>query len=75
MSTNALKVELIEWLTQLNDKSLLSSLMQFKKAEEKDWADDLTDEQIKSLERGLKDIKKGRVISGEALWAKYGRKA
>ena len=75
MSTNALRLELIEWLTQLNDKSLLTSLMQFKKAEEKDWADDLSDEQIKSLERGLKDIKKGRVISSEALWAKYGRKA
>lgn len=75
MSNNALKIELIEWLTKLEDKKLLSSLIQFKQAEESDWADSLTNEQIQSLERGLSDINAGRALAGKDMWKRYGRKA
>ena len=75
MELNSIKIELIEWLSRLEDKSVLTSLLQFKKsAEAGDWAETLTKEQIASLERGFSDEKKGNVISSKDFWESYGRK-
>jgi len=57
MKAGSIKIEWIEWLNNLNDTSLLTSLLQFKKANESgDWSDNLTSEQIESLQRGLADL-------------------
>ena len=75
MKAATIKSELIQWLKAIEDKSLLASLLSFKKANESvDWADSLSADQLKDIEEGLEDIKQGRVISGEKLWASYGRK-
>jgi predicted transcriptional regulator len=39
-----------------------------------DWWDSLTKEQISGIEKGLADVKSGRIISSEKVWEKYGRK-
>lgn len=76
MNTENIKLELLDWLKKLNDKSILTSLLQFKKANETgDWYDQLTEEQRDSLERGLNDIKKGDTLTNTQFWASYGRKA
>lgn len=76
MKSEAAKLELIEWLTKINDKSLLDSLLLLKKSSESfDWADSLTENQRNLLSEGLEDIRKGRTVSNEKVWAKYGRKA
>jgi hypothetical protein len=75
MKLDATKIELIEWLTKLDDKAVLSSLLFFKKSTETmDWADDLSPEQRNRVEEGLADIKAGRTVTSEKFWAKYGRK-
>lgn len=75
MKTDAVKLELIEWLSGLNDKDVLASMLHFKKNVQKyDWADDLTSEQTKQIEEGLEDIRKGRTVPGKEVWKKYGRK-
>jgi hypothetical protein len=69
-------MELIEWLNGLDDAGILTSLLQFKKStESKDWADNLTNDQIESLQRGLSDVTNKRLISGEDLRNSYGRKS
>jgi RNA polymerase-binding transcription factor DksA len=74
MKSESLKIELIEWLTRLEDKSLLTSILQLKKSSEAgDWSDNLTDEQIQSLQRGLSDMRNGKVISSKSFWKTYGR--
>ena len=74
MKAESIKNELIEWLSKLDDKSILASLLQFKKsAEAGDWTDNLTKEQIESLQRGLSDAEKGNVISSKDFWNSYGR--
>ena len=74
MNSESIKSELIEWLTRLDDKSILTSLLQFKKSSESgDWADNLTPEQIESLQRGLSDLENNRVISSKDFWSSYGR--
>ena len=42
--------------------------------ENTDWWDALTAEQIASIEKGLEDVKAGRVVSNKKMWEKYGRK-
>ena len=76
MRTESIKIELIEWLARLNDNSLLTSLLQFKKATEQgDWANNLNAEQIESLQQGLADMKNKNVISSQTFWNSYGKKA
>lgn len=74
MKAESIKSELIEWLSKLDDKSILTSLLQFKKsAESGDWTDNLTKEQLESLQRGLSDLDKGNVISSKDFWNSYWR--
>ena len=74
MSTDAMKLELIQWLFQVDDKGLLNSLFQLTKTHETaDWYDELTDEQRAAIAEGDADLKAGRVTSSEDLWKKYGR--
>ena len=74
MKVDSIKSELIDWLSKLDDKSILTSLLQFKKSTESgDWADNLTQEQIESLQRGLSDMESGSVISSKDFWNSYGR--
>lgn len=69
-----MKLELIQWLTQMNDKGLLASLLQFKKANEAaDWYDTLSLEQQAAIAEGEADIVAGRVRSSAEVWKKYGR--
>lgn len=74
MSTDAMKLELIEWLTKLKDPGMIGSLFNLKKASEvEDWYTTLTAEQKASVDRGIADAQAGRTISSEELWKQYGR--
>ncbi|MBZ0207296.1 MAG: hypothetical protein K8H89_13290 [Flavobacteriales bacterium] len=71
-----MKLELIQWLSQLEDKGLLTSLFQIKKINESaDWYDELTEDQRAAIAEGEADLKAGRVISSEELWKEYVRAA
>ena len=75
MKSDLIKSELIEWLSQLDDKSILTSLLQFKKsAQAGDWTNTLTKSQLESLQRGLADLDENKVVSSETFWGSYGRK-
>ncbi len=76
MKAESTKLELIQWLANINDKSLLGAIAQFKKTFElSDWADSMTPEQINSINKGMEEIKKGKTIPSSKVWAKYGRKS
>lgn len=74
MSTEAIRNELIDWISKLEDQSLLGSLLGIKRATQPtDWADDLSPEERRSIERGLDDLKNGRMTPSKDFWARYGR--
>ena len=74
MKADTLKLELIQWLSSLEDKQVLQSLFFFKNIQQKtDWWDELTEEQLTKINKGIEDIKKGRTISSKDIWKKYGR--
>lgn len=41
------KLELIQWLSTLEDTSIIKKLMQFKKEETKDWWNSISEEEKK----------------------------
>jgi hypothetical protein len=74
MGLEAVKLELIEWLTKLEDQETIDYLKILKdsKTSDHDWSDTLTEEQQKGIERGLKDIDEGRVLSHDDVKKRYG---
>lgn len=74
MQHEAMKSELLEWLSNLEDKETIEYLKIVKdsKSNDNDWWDDLTDDQKAGIERGLKDIDNGRTLSHDEVKKRYG---
>jgi hypothetical protein len=74
MGHDAIKLELMQWLTKLEDRETLDYLKIVMDSREtrSDWWHDLTDDQKSGIERGLADIDAGRVHSHEEVKLKYG---
>ncbi|MEO7088569.1 MAG: hypothetical protein ABIZ51_07255 [Bacteroidia bacterium] len=65
MNTSTLdkKIELIQWLSTLEDKSIIDKLLKFRRAENKDWWNSISAAEQKSIEKGLSDAEKGKLKS------------
>ena len=74
MGLEALKLELIEWLSKLEDRSTVEYLKIVKDSADQsnDWWNDLSETEKAGIERGLKDVEEGRVHSHTAVKQKYG---
>lgn len=57
MNTQTLnkKIELIQWLSTLEDHSIIEKLLKFKKKETKDWWDSISEGEKESIEKGISD--------------------
>ncbi|MFC5272349.1 hypothetical protein [Adhaeribacter terreus] len=73
MGLEAIKLELIEWLTKLDDEDTIEYLRVVKDSKtEKDWADNLICEQKSGIGRGLKAIDECRVTPHEEIKKRFG---
>ena len=74
MGQEAIKLELIEWLSKLEDEDTIVYLKLVKdsKSLSKDWWQDINHEQKAGIERGLKDVDAGRITPHEKVKQKYG---
>jgi hypothetical protein len=74
MGQETIKLELIEWLTKLNDIDTLNYLKVVKDSRtgNQDWWNDLTEQQKRGIQRGLKDIDEGKIVSHKEVMKKYG---
>ena len=57
------KIELIQWLSTLNDISVIEKIMKLRERERSDWWNEISDAEKKSIEKGLEDVKSGNVES------------
>ena len=76
MSIQKEKLDLIEWISRLNDNSIIDRLRKIKEdySKSKDWWDTLEKEELESINRGLKDFEKGRTHSHDIarhIYEKY----
>ena len=73
MGHEAIKLELIEWLTKLEDDETINYLKLVKdaKVKDNDWWYDLNDVQKGGIERGLGDVDEGRNTLNDDIKQKY----
>jgi hypothetical protein len=55
------KLELIQWLSGLNDLSVLEKITDIRKQESKDWWHSISELEKKSIEKGLEDADNGKL--------------
>ncbi|RKD91047.1 hypothetical protein [Mangrovibacterium diazotrophicum] len=74
MGYDALKLELIEWLSKLEDPETIEYLKIVKdsKNSNKDWWNDLSDSEKAGIARGLNDIQNEQTVAHEDVMKKYG---
>lgn len=65
------KIELIEWLTRLQDEKLIKKVESLRKEAEADWWDTLTAEQQEDIEAGVADLEAGRKKDFKKVLSKY----
>ena len=55
------KIELIQWLSTLEDKSIIDKLVRFKREETKDWWNSISIDEQQSVEKGISDAEQGKL--------------
>lgn len=75
MNIQTEKLDLIEWISKLNDTSIIHRLRQVKEeySKSKEWWDTLNKEEIESIKRGLKDFEEGKIHSHDTAQKIYGK--
>lgn len=48
------KLELIQWLSSIEDESTIKKLIEFRKQETKDWWQEILETEKTSIEKGIK---------------------
>ena len=68
------KIELIQWLSSLDDKTIIDKLIQFRKSETKDWWNKISKEEKISIEKGIEDADNKKLndhLSARKLYEKW----
>ena len=67
-----MKEELANWINSIDDLQLLNLLNKIKtssKEKEKDWWNELSEDQKENIQIGIQDMEEGRVMSSEDFWS------
>jgi predicted transcriptional regulator len=64
MNIHAEKIDIIQWIASINDKTILQQLKTLKEQSIKksDWWDSISEEERQSIDEGLEDAKNGRTV-------------
>ena len=57
------KLELIQWLSTVEDLAIIEKIIAVRKQESKDWYDSISESEKQSIEKGLKDAEAGKLNS------------
>jgi len=73
MNIQSEKLSLIEWISKINDTSIIEKLREIREdySKSKDWWDTIEKEELDSINKGLKDFKEGRIHSHESAREVY----
>lgn len=61
IKTLADKLDLILWLTTLEDESIIKKLVEFRRKETKDWREQISEEEKKSINKGIEEADNNEV--------------
>lgn len=55
------KIELIQWLSTLDNEIIIDKLMKLRESEKTDWWNEITEGEKKSIEKGIEDADSGNL--------------
>lgn len=55
------KIELIQWLSTLEDKAIIEKLLKLRDQEAEDWWNSISEEEKASIKKGIEDAEKGNL--------------
>jgi len=55
------KLELIQWLSTVEDSAIIEKIMDLKKRENKDWWNSISENERNAIEQGLQDANSGKL--------------
>ncbi len=55
------KLELIQWLSTLENSTIIEKIMDLRKQENIDWWNSISEDEKESIERGLADAEAGKL--------------
>jgi len=59
----SIKIELIQWLTTLDDRSLIQKILELRKNQTKDWWAEISELEKASINKGISDAERGNLNS------------
>jgi predicted transcriptional regulator len=71
MDIQAEKLNLIKWLTEVEEPSVIEQFIALKNEQQKDWWDEISEDERAVIEEGLAEADRGDVLSHEEVMAKY----
>lgn len=69
------KLELIQWLSLIDDVTLLDKVSNLKEQSSRDWWDEISDAEKESISQGLKDAEAGQFKSHSEARAIYEKRS
>lgn len=55
------KLELIQWLSTLEDSNIIEKIMELRKRESKDWWNSISENEKQAIEKGIEDADAGKL--------------
>ena len=71
MDIQAEKLNLIKWLTDVNEPSIISQFVALRKKQQADWWDNISEEEKDEIIDGIAQADNGDVLPHEEVMAKY----
>jgi len=71
MDIQAEKLNLIKWLTSVDEPAVIERFIALKKEQHLDWWDTITDDERAEIEQGIAEADRGEILSHEEVMSKY----
>ena len=65
------KLNLIKWLTDVDEPSVIERFIALKNQQQGDWWNDISEDERMEIDEGLAQADRGEVLSHEEVMAKY----
>lgn len=65
------KIELIQWLSTLENTSVIDKLLELREEEKSDWWNEISAAEKSSIEKGIADADNGKLTSHTTVKALY----
>lgn len=73
MDIHATKLELIQWLSTIENPSLIQKIKKLRDSQKEDWWNQLSQAEVDAIEEGIKDADEGNIVSHKEARKIYGK--